>query len=163
MKFRPIIPVKINVKALMSEVTGEMKDIHKEVSTDFDATVRTWDNKPKFAKEFEQSDRRVRFFTGTDDAVYGYVSGGTRPHIIRPKRRRVLHFQGTYTAKTSPGTIEAKSGGSSGADVFSRGVRHPGTKPRNFPKSILKKWEGPFAKRMTQAMGRAAKKSGHGI
>lgn len=163
MKFNAIIPKNLNKAALLREVAGEMKEIHQDISKDFDATVRTWEHKPKFDKEFQQSDSRIRIFTGTADEVYGYVSKGTKPHIIRPRRARALHFLGTYSAKTSPGTIEAKSGGSSGADVFSRGVRHPGTKARDFPDAIEKKWMRSFAKRMLTAMNRAAKKSGHGI
>lgn len=44
----------------------------------------------------------------------GYVEYGTRPHIIRPRRRRALRFR------------------VGGAVVFARRVNHPGTKPYKY-------------------------------
>lgn len=164
MQFKPILPKKFNVKALMAEVIKEMKEIHRDIGKDFDATVSTWDHQPKFERKLEQSARYIRSLNGTRDEIYGYVSRGTRPHLIRPKRARVLAFQGgTYTAKSSPGTIKAKHGGASGATVFSRGVHHPGSKARGFPEAIAKKWKSPFPKRMQKAVDRGVKKSGHAM
>lgn len=163
LQFRAILPKKFNAKTILAEAVKEMKDIHKDVTKDFDDTVSTWDTDVKFDKQFQQTPKRIRFFTGTGNEIYSYVSLGTKPHRIRPKRAKALHFLGTYSAKTSPGTIKAKSGGSSGADVFSKGVQHPGTKARNFDVLIAKKWRSPFAKRLTQAVNRGAKKSGHAI
>lgn len=163
LRMKVIIPKRINQTALLAELAGEMKAVQKEVGKDFGATVRTWDSRPKFNEEFENRPQRIRFLTGTSDKVYGYVSGGTKAHRIRPKRAKVLAFQGVYRAKTSPGAIDAKPGGSSGATVFSQGVRHPGAKARKFPEAIEKKWRRPFPNRIRAAMGRAAKKSGHSI
>lgn len=163
-RFKPILPKKFNQKAMLKALTGEMKDIQKETGKDFALTVRTWNHKFKFDKEFDSGRNHIRFFVFTDNEIYGYVSGGTRPHMIRPKRGKVLRFQGgKYRAKTSPGTIGSSSGGSSGATVYSRGVRHPGTKARNFDETIAKKWERPFRKRINEAVKRAAKVSGHSI
>ena len=162
LKMRVIKPKGMNKAAMMRELTGEMKDIQKDVRKDFDATTRTWKHDAKFENEFESNQRKIRFFTGTDDAIYGYVSGGTKPHIIRPKRAKALRFMGTYSAKTMPGVIGSNSGGSSGATVFSQGVQHPGTKARKFPEAVEKKWKRPFPKRIRAALDRAAKKSGHG-
>lgn len=162
-QFRAILPKRFDARALLAEVTKEMKDLQTDTGKDFDATVSTWTHRPKFDKEFEQSDSRIRTFTGATDEIYTYVSKGTRPHVIRPRRARVLAFQGTYTAKSAPGVIQARTGGASGETVFSRGVLHPGTKARNFDKAIAQKWAGPYARRLTAAMGRAAKKSGHAI
>ncbi|MET7981698.1 MULTISPECIES: hypothetical protein [unclassified Streptomyces] len=49
-----------------------------------------------------------------------YVLEGTRPHIIRPRRAKALHFY-----------VE-------GAEVFSKLVRHPGTKPNPFLQRALR-------------------------
>jgi hypothetical protein len=163
LQFTAILPKKFNAKAILAEAAKEMKDIHRDVAGDFDDTVATWDNKPKFDKEFQSQPKRIRFFTGSADPIYGYVSLGTKPHRIRPKRAKALHFLGTYSAKTSPGTIKAKSGGASGAEIFSQGVQHPGTKAREFDKAIAKKWRGPFVKRLRAAVERGIKKSGHAI
>lgn len=164
LQMKVIRPKNINIKALHKELADEMKKIGKEIGKDFSATTKTWNHKPKFANEFEDGRNRIRVAASTGDKIYGYVSGGTRPHMIRPKRGKVLRFPGgKYRAKTSPGTIGSSSGGSSGAAVFSRGVRHPGTKARNFDETIAKKWERPFRKRINEAVKRAAKVSGHSI
>lgn len=163
LRMKAVIPKKANFKAVMAEVEKEMKAIHKEVDKDFDSTVRTWDNKPKWDKEFKAGSNQIRFATMTANEIYGYVSGGTKPHRIVPKRAKVLAFPGTFKAKTSPGTIPSGAGGSSGATVYSKGVMHPGTKARNFDEQIRRKWEKPFANRLKTAMSRAAKKSGHAI
>jgi hypothetical protein len=160
---KAIIPKKANFKAVMAELEKEMRAIHKDVDKDFDSTVQTWEHRVKFDREFKSSSKQIRFATMTADEIYQFVSGGTRPHRIVPKRAKVLRFPGTYSAKTSPGTIPSGSGGSSGPDVFSKGVNHPGTKAREFDEQIRRKWERPFRKRLTAAMGRAAKKSGHAI
>lgn len=162
LRMKPIIPKEINKKALFDELENEMKAIQKEMAKDFDSTVQTWNNKPKFDKEFESSKSRIRIFTGTGDEIYGYVSEGTKPHRIMPKGR-ALRFRGTYRAKTSPGVIGSKSGGASGAEVFSKGVNHPGTKARKFDEAIGKKWDRPFRNRIDKAIDRARRKSGHAI
>lgn len=158
---KAIIAKAINHKAMMAELEKEMKAIQKEVAKDFDATVKTWEHKPKFDEKFEAKPRRLYFFVGTGDDIYTYVSVGTKPHRIRPKRAKVLRFSGGYQAKSQPGVIDARGGGSSGGEVFSRGVQHPGTKARKFDEAIAEKWQRPFGDRMEKAMKRAAAKSGH--
>ncbi|HLL36191.1 MAG TPA: hypothetical protein VK545_20440 [Streptomyces sp.] len=49
-----------------------------------------------------------------DHPATTYVVNGTRPHIIRPRRRKALRFD------------------IGGRTVFAAVVRHPGTQPNNF-------------------------------
>lgn len=56
-----------------------------------------------------------------------FLEQGTRPHIIRPRRARVLRFPAQGSARTLAG--RARAGASV---VFARLVRHPGTKPYPF-------------------------------
>ena len=49
-----------------------------------------------------------------------FVFLGTKPHIIRPKRARVLAFR------------------VADRQVFARQVRHPGTKPNDIPARVMK-------------------------
>lgn len=51
---------------------------------------------------------------GSDLEYAAFVNDGTKAHIIRPKRAKVLRFQ------------------VGGRTVFARLVHHPGTKPRPF-------------------------------
>ncbi|MFB7337760.1 hypothetical protein ACFC00_40115 [Streptomyces adustus] len=55
-----------------------------------------------------------------DHPAVGYVLNGTRPHLIRPRRAKALHF---YV---------------DGTEVFTRLVRHPGTRPNNFMARALR-------------------------
>lgn len=62
--------------------------------------------------------------TGTARGVYSvyygpYVAEGTKPHLIRPSKARVLVFQ------------------VGGKTVFARQVNHPGTKANDFPRRAV--------------------------
>lgn len=163
-RFKPIIPKGIKVKALIGELESAMKRVQRDIADDFSATTRTWNHKPKFDREFESTKQHIRVAVTTDSDIYRYVSEGTKPHIIRPRRGTTLRFQSGYSAKTSPGAIGSSSGGASGEFIFTRrGVRHPGTKARKFPEAIAKKQERPIRLRIAKAIKQAAKKSGHSI
>lgn len=161
--FKSIKPQRMKDKNLRLELLNEIRKVGTLISKDFGETVKTWDHKPKFEQVISLSGNQPAVLVATDDEIYGYVDEGTKPHIIKPKKAKVLHFMGGYTAKTSPGVIGSGNGGSSGGEVFSRGVKHPGTKARGFSKAIEKKWQNSFRRHMEEAMSRAAKKSGHSI
>jgi hypothetical protein len=55
-----------------------------------------------------------------------YVELGTKPHIIRPRNKRVLSWPAAGSARLSG---RVRSGGSR---VFARRVNHPGTKAQPF-------------------------------
>lgn len=135
---------------LMRALESGLDAAAKGVQEDFRKTTSSWQHKPAFSVEKRTGERIV----STNDEIYGYVDEGTRPHVIRPKRGKVLAFAGgAYRAKTSPRVIGSTGGGSSGATVFSRGVQHPGTKAREFEQAIGEKWErGPFAELMQKAL-----------
>jgi hypothetical protein len=160
-KWQAILPKPLKTKAILDALVDEMHTIAGEIEDDFDSTIRTWTHKPEFINQFQQDKDRTAFQVATNDEIYRYVNDGTRAHLIKPKRRRFLRFQGHYTAKTQPGVIGSNAGGASGTIMFSRGVKHPGTKGREFASAMQKKWQSPFKQRMKKAMGVAAKVSGH--
>jgi len=103
------------------------------------ATVRTWRRKPKFKRR--RAMRRGRAIEGdvtTRDEIYGYVTGGTRRHIIRPRRRGgLLAFRGgKYRAKTRRRVLGSHRGGATGGMAFAKQVMHPGTEAREFQQEI---------------------------
>lgn len=55
-----------------------------------------------------------------------YVELGTKPHVIKPRSKRVLAWPAAGSARLSGRT---KSGGSR---IFARKVRHPGTKAKPY-------------------------------
>lgn len=63
-----------------------------------------------------------------------FLEGGTRPHDIVPKRRKVLRFPSSGTSTTLGGRVrtgEVRRLGNA-AFVFARRVHHPGTKKQPF-------------------------------
>lgn len=122
---------------------------------DFQVTTQTWNHQPTFNIQVSRTEARV----WTEDETYGWVTHGTPAHIIRPRTKKRLVFKGgKYSAKTSPGVIRSRSGGtSSGKIVFARVTHHPGVKARNFHKVIQKKWEKQFPITMQRMINAALK------
>lgn len=118
-------------------VQNTLTALAKDIKVDFDVTTQTWHNRPKTEIKSPSPYERT---VSVDSDIYAMLDVGTKPHMIRPRRARILRFQTPFRAKTVPNQI-ASRGGSIGANtVFSRGVRHPGTKPRNWAKVIAAKW-----------------------
>lgn len=161
--WKTIKPSRLREDAMRLALLNGMRRMGTKIKQDFEKTVQTWKNKPKFEVLVSLSGPGPTVVVDTNDEIYHYVSMGTRPHVIRPKRARALAFRGTYTAKTVPGVLEARAGGASGDAVFSQEVHHPGTKPRNFQKMIGDKWQKQFKREMESVMREVARESGHGM
>lgn len=108
----------------------------KAAKVDVDSVMLTWKGSPK--STIRRDGRFIRTVF-TDDERAKWVDDGTRPHTIRPRTARRLAFRANYKAKTSPGFIGSRRGGSSGPVILAREVRHPGTKARRFTQEIAKK------------------------
>jgi hypothetical protein len=85
------------------------------------------------------------------------VDQGTDPHIIVPKRARVLRFQSSYKAKTRVNVIGSNSGGSWGIVIATRFVRHPGNAARNFTIMISEKAQTRLTKELNEAVALMAR------
>lgn len=70
--------------------------------------------------EVVEGARGLQGVVSCDHPAVLYVLQGTRPHLIRPRRAKALHF---YV---------------DGAEVFTKLVRHPGTRPNNFMARALR-------------------------
>ena len=170
-RYKAIIPKKLNMRVLDQEIRSGMHKIGRQVRNDFRATVRTWDGKPDF--ELKVSVAFVRRGNarmdigpiGDEEAVENWLrqQEGTKPHVIRPKQASRLIFSGTYRAKTTPRVLGSGPGGSSGPLVVAREVRHPGTEAREWIETAVEKWQEPFVDEMNLRLSAAAKKSGHSI
>lgn len=96
--------------------------------------------------------------TGTDSKIYLYVTRGTRPHIIRPKRAKALAFSSRFRAKTAQGYIRSYKGGRSGKPVFAKEVKHPGTQARGFEEAIAAKHQPIFEKKCADGLQKVLSK-----
>lgn len=151
-----------NASVFRQEIKAEAKAVAADMKKDFEKTTRTWKHKVAFKDTSTESGDEATASVETKDEIYGYVDQGTKPHIIRPRKRKgLLSFKSKYKAKTTPHVINSHQGGASGKQVFARVVHHPGTDPRYFTRDIQAAWQPKFKKRIESAIARAAKKSGH--
>lgn len=125
-------------KKLLRAVDNGLKATAKAIVVDFKVTTQTWQHKPMFKIEEAGA---LQYIIGTDDDVYHYVSGGTRPHIITPKSGKVLAFGPNSRAKTRVRSISSGTGGSGGGIVYAKIIHHPGNEAREFDETIAEKWQ----------------------
>lgn len=130
------------------ENAGEMAA--KSILIDYRVTHQTWKTNPQFRIERKAA---FEWHIFTDNAIYGYVNEGTRPHEIRPKNPAgLLAFQTGYTAKTVPRVIMSRQGGASGPTVTAKVVQHPGFPGREFDEVIGEKWDREWPKQVETAL-----------
>jgi hypothetical protein len=138
-RLEPILLKKplVDTAKLMRGLERAIDDTTAIVDANFKATVESWKHKPKFIRR--RATRKGRGIEGdvlVRDEIYGYVTGGTRKHVIRPKRARLLAFRGGYRAKTRRRVIGSHRGGAYGSLRFAKQVIHPGTEAREFQQEI---------------------------
>lgn len=124
----------------------------KAVQVDFNVTTRTWKHKPDF--KIEHSGGKPIWDISTSDEIYGYVSEGTRPHVIKPRNARFLVFkQGGFRPKSRPGWIGSNVGSpATGETRVAKVVHHPGTEAREFAQAIAKKWKVEWPRQLARAI-----------
>ena len=124
----------------------------KDAITGFKKTTATWDNKPDFAVS---KDGEYARDAGTNSEIYHFVNAGTKPHEIRPVNAPALAFNVVSTAKTTPGVLGSGPGGSSGPVAFAQVVQHPGTRAREFTKTIAEDVGPKLQRAMDEELAKA--------
>jgi hypothetical protein len=132
-----------------------LRETADEVRDDLEATTQTWEHRVKFVVRVVKRSGVLGITVSTKDVIYAYVNYGTKAHVIRPKRAKVLRFQSGHTAKTRPGFIGSTPGGVSGGAVFAQEVHHPGSAPRGFDIAIARRRQKSLQSRMDHAMALA--------
>ena len=158
---KPIKPKKLNVNKVRQNLLNTLRKEGGAIKKEYEKTVATWSDPPKFEvligleRGANGSATVLVGPTGTELQVNKFVwtDEGTKPHIITAKNAPFLVFQRGYTPKTQPGKIASGPSARFGDFVKKKSVNHPGTRPRNFTKIIVKRRRKPF----TQAMIKAAK------
>jgi hypothetical protein len=128
------------------------------MKADFEKTTATWSHKPLFT--ITELEGGTRYTVGTTDEIYKFVSGGTRPHIIRARNAKVLAFKSAYQAKTRVRVIGSGPGGSSGENVYRREVQHPGTEARDFERTIQFESQRTIANNVQRAITQGVREAG---
>lgn len=162
-KFKAIKPRKFNDAEIKRQLRNAVFRVGRAVKRDFESTVATWDDKPKFSLLTSvRKGSDIGFFVGTDDQVYKWVNDGTAEHIIPVGSAGFLAMPESYTAKTSPGVIGSSGGGESGdTSIVPVDVIHPGIQARAFDKVIAAKWEKRWKRAIEEAIHSGVAASGH--
>lgn len=156
MKLTPIGPrggQLFNLIAVSRAITGTLTQAAQDAQADLAKTTATWQHPVTFAITPIADGYEV----DTDDPIWRMVDEGTRPHVITPKRAKVLVFGPGARAKTTPRVIGSTAGSKGGAPVVAHIVHHPGTEARAFSETVQEKYDGELPKRMDVALGEALK------
>lgn len=139
-----------DIDKLKSAVNNALSAAARGAKVDFNVTARTWEHKPEFKITNPAKYMKI---VSTDDAIYGYVNFGTKPHIIVPRNGKVLTWIGAnYRPKTRPRVIGSNKGGNDNTVVYTKMVQHPGTEARHFDETIAEKWQKELPVIMQRAL-----------
>ena len=121
----------------------------------FRGTTRTWKHAVAFQADTDVGGGSVTVLVGTDDFIYGIVNDGADiPEVKGP----LMAFQGGYRAKTTPGSLQSRSGGASGPMVITRYHKAFSIRARNFTKQIHEKISKKAPGELKRAIGRWVRK-----
>jgi hypothetical protein len=152
-KMKVILPKKLlaEPQKLARAIENALDGAAEATREDFLVTTQTWSNeggKPKFGVRRKTGERVVY----TQSKKYLFVTGGTRPHLIRARRGKALAFSSQHQPKTQPRVIGSGPGSRGPRDTFRKVVKHPGTKAREFEKEIGEKWRSALPITMQRAI-----------
>ncbi len=150
-KLVPIKPKGRDYKKLITAVEEAMQEAADEGIALYEQCTSTWSKQP----HFEATAVKDGYIIGTDDEIFQYVDEGTPPHIITPKRAKVLAFGAGGTPKSQPGVIGSRGGSRGSTKVFAHLVHHPGTEARNFTELVHKRTQDVLPVILAQKIGGA--------
>lgn len=157
-KIVPILPKRnpFDVDRYKRAIENAGTETAKAIQVDFNVTTRTWKHKPDF--NIDHTHGKLVWVIATDDTIYGYVSEGTKAHVIVPRGAgRLVFFRQGFRAKSRAGYIGSNVGSrATKGKTFAKLVHHPGTKAREFPKAIKSKWNSEWPRQLARAIRAAA-------
>jgi len=146
--FKSIIPSLLPQSVFDAAFEKASREMEKDVKGAFEDATSAWKHKPVWRGYVRIDSSRIYISVGTTDEIFKFVDQGTKAHIIRPIRAKVLHW------------VDA----SSGEDRFSKEVHHPGTKAQHISQDIQAVWAGGLmADYYDLALIQAIQESGHAI
>lgn len=133
----------------------------------FEMVTKSWRNTQTFKakKKITRESLSIDVYPSSENAkIWQYVTGGTRPHPIFPKKARALRFEwggyGSYKPKTTTsGGYKGPGRVIGGKTVYRMHVNHPGTKARNFEKHIARWYAPQFRRTMKNAIARGLRRA----
>lgn len=144
-------------KDLRKNLGKAAQEAGKIVKRDHERVVAQWDHKVKFGYVYDVSGNEISanvYAYGANKKIWFWVNYGTKPHIIRPKKKKFLKFQTGYSPRTARGGFGGP-GKAFGGWVSAKEVHHPGIRAREFTKDITNRARPRF-RRLTEAAFRKA-------
>ncbi len=173
--FKPIrVPLARTVsdQELYDALITEVNAFARDLKTDFEETTSKWRKKPKFTVEPKTQGNRVTFKVYTSSLIYFMVSSGTKRHKIYARRAKALKLAGvrrsrsfTLESWTTVGLIKVPSTTTKHftSQTFSKFVKHPGIKKRDYPAKIMRVRKPTFSPRMHKAITAAILRKKAGV
>lgn len=161
-KFKAVKPAKLKDADIRRQIRNAVFRVGRGVKRDFERSVATWSDKPKFELLTSvRQDSEPGFFVGTDHPTFSLVNEGSPEHPIYPVNATKLVFQQDYTPKTESGVIGSRVGGKSGEIIIVDQVHHPGFEGRHFDRAIAAAWEKRWKRAIEEAIRSGLRSSGH--
>jgi hypothetical protein len=148
--------IVLNSDFILTRISQKMKSkTGPDLRALFRRTVEGWDNPPDFSQKFHVGRdycSTTVWPSGRNKNQYNLVNEGSPPHIILPRRARMLRFQVGYRAATKPRVIGSSAKQRFGPYTGSAGVAHPGFEAREFDSAIAEEYQDTFAADMQDAI-----------
>ena len=145
--FRSISPSRLDPNLFAKAFENASRAMEADVKSAFIDITSGWKNPPVWRGYVRLTADDIYISVGTTDEIFKFVDEGTKAHIIRPVRAKMLHW-----------VDEA-----SGEDRFAKEVHHPGSKAREYSKEIREIWLGLMPDYFDKYLFEAIQKSGHAI
>lgn len=148
-KFDVILPTRLPVDVFDKELEKAAREAEADLKKEFEDAVRLWKNPPQFRGYVRISGTLIYISVGTADPIFKFVDQGTKPHVIKAVRAKMLHWIDSDT----------------GEDRFAKEVNHPGSEGRHITDAIEIEWSdnGRMKEYFVAGMETAIDKSGHAI
>lgn len=170
---KSIQPPRMNPNAYRLEIVKELDHQAQIVRRMYQKTTQTWSSPrpvfkvtaavkgppgPRGGVATQQAIASVE----TTDERFIWTDLGTRPHIIRSKRGRLLRFRVGGKPKTRRRVIGSGRGSRGKNWRSAEVVHHPGTRARQFTQEIQKRRRSAFFKAMREAHTRGLRRAQRG-
>lgn len=151
----------VHIKRVREKMERHLeKKIKPRLIREHEKIVADWDHKPTFKGRKYLDEDSVRITVHPDGPhkdIWYWVTGGTRPHVIRARNAPFLVFATGYIPHTSPGGGYGGPGEAKGDVVSKKQVDHPGIKARKFEEHIARKFNSWFKRSVENAWRRATR------
>ncbi len=145
--FRSISPSLLDPNVFAKAFEQASRAMEQDVKGAFIDATSGWKHQPVWRGYVRLTADNIYISVGTADQIFKFVDEGTKAHIIRPVKAKMLHW------------IDPASGD----DRFAKEVHHPGTKAQHISQDIRDIWLGLMPDYFDKYLLEAIQQSGHAI